>query len=59
MAEKPAPPPTSSVLLAISKHIAAQCGKQNRAFLECKGRDRNPEACLKEGDAVTACVVDL
>ncbi|KAK9828542.1 hypothetical protein WJX72_000660 [[Myrmecia] bisecta] len=53
------PPPTSAVLFAISKLIATRCGKQNRAFVECKAKDANPEACLQAGDAVTDCVVAL
>ncbi len=57
--EGDAPPPTSAVLFAISKLIATSCGKQNRAFVECKAKDPNPEACLDAGDAVTDCVVAL
>lgn len=58
-AEEQAPPPTSAVLMAISKHIAIKCGKQNKAFADCKLRDQNPSACLGEGEKVTRCVVDL
>lgn len=53
------PVPASSVLFAISKQIASACADKNRAFLACKKRDKHPEACLTEGDAVTSCVVDL
>ena len=59
MADAEAPVPVSSVLLAVSRQIASACAAQNRAFLDCKRRDRNPEACLKEGDEVTGCVIDL
>ncbi|KAK9805323.1 hypothetical protein WJX73_001894 [Symbiochloris irregularis] len=45
--------------MAISKHIAIKCGKQNKAFADCKLRDQNPSACLGEGEKVTRCVVDL
>ena len=55
----PAPTPTSSVLMSISKHVAVRCAKVNKAFMECKAGDANPEKCLAAGDAVTACVIDL
>lgn len=45
--------------MAISKHIAIQCGKENQDFVGCKRRDANPENCLKEGEKVTRCVIDL
>ena len=51
--------PTSAVVMSISKHIAIRCHDQNRAFMMCKKADRNPEKCLKEGDAVTSCVIDM
>lgn len=54
-----APPPTSAVLMSLSKHIAVRCSKINKAYLECKGQDQNPEACLAQGDAVSGCVIDL
>ncbi|KAL4539788.1 hypothetical protein Ndes2437B_g01860 [Nannochloris sp. 'desiccata'] len=53
------PAPTSAVLMAISKHIATRCSKVNRAYINCKENDANPEKCLKEGDAVTGCVIEL
>ena len=56
--EEEVPPPTSAVLMSISKHLATRCSKPRVAFIECKKKDRNPEACLTEGDAVTACAVD-
>jgi hypothetical protein len=59
MASADDPPPVSAVLYSIAKHVAARCGKENRAFIECKKKDKNPEACLKEGDAVTQCTIDL
>ena len=59
MLEADTPVPASSVLFAVSKQIASACADKNRAFLACKKRDKNPEACLNEGDAVTSCVVDL
>ena len=59
MAEADAPVPVSSVLLAVSRQIASTCAQQNRAFLDCKRRDKNPEVCLKEGDEVTSCVINL
>jgi len=60
MAEADAgPPPTSAVLMSISKHIAVRCKKPNTAFIECKKADRNPEACLRQGNAVTSCTIDV
>ncbi|GMH45170.1 hypothetical protein BSKO_13127 [Bryopsis sp. KO-2023] len=51
--------PASAVLMAISKHIAIRCRDQNKAFMDCKKLDRNPEKCLAEGDAVTSCAVGI
>mmetsp|Transcript_12303 Transcript_12303/g.34566 ORF Transcript_12303/g.34566 Transcript_12303/m.34566 type:complete len:103 (-) Transcript_12303:158-466(-) len=59
MATKEAPLPTSAVLMAIAKHIAVSCKKENATFMECKLKDCNPEACLAEGEAVTKCGVAL
>eukprot|EP00270_Netrium_digitus_P004776 TRINITY_DN1610_c0_g1_i2.p2 TRINITY_DN1610_c0_g1~~TRINITY_DN1610_c0_g1_i2.p2 ORF type:complete len:108 (+),score=32.91 TRINITY_DN1610_c0_g1_i2:108-431(+) len=50
---------TSAVLMAASRHITARCGGVNKAFLECKRRDENPEVCLKEGQDVTRCALSL
>lgn len=52
--------PTSALLMAASKHVAVRCSKVNAAYIECKDRNNgNPSACVKEGEAVTQCVVDL
>lgn len=52
--------PTSALLMAASKHVAVSCSKVNAAYIECKDRNHgNPSACLKEGEAVTGCVVNL
>ena len=59
MSDADAPVPVSSVLLAVSRQIASSCAAQNRAFLDCKRRDKNPEVCLTEGDDVTSCVINL
>ncbi|XP_078159549.1 NADH dehydrogenase [ubiquinone] 1 alpha subcomplex subunit 8-B-like [Carex rostrata] len=53
------PIPTSSVLMAASKHIAVRCRSENVAFLNCKKKDTNPEKCLDKGRQVTRCVLDL
>ncbi|KAJ3682853.1 hypothetical protein LUZ60_013080 [Juncus effusus] len=53
------PIPTSSVLMAASKHIAARCRAENVAFLNCKKKDPNPEKCLDKGRQVTTCVLNL
>ena len=58
-ADGQAPPPTSAVLMSLSKHIAVRCAKVNREYMACKAKDANPEACLEQGDAVTSCVIDL
>ncbi len=49
----------SAVLYSIAKHVSARCSKENREFIKCKKKDKNPETCLKEGDAVTQCAIDL
>ncbi|PIA44655.1 hypothetical protein AQUCO_01700332v1 [Aquilegia coerulea] len=53
------PIPTSSVLMASSKHIATKCRGANMAYLNCKKKDGNPEKCLDKGQDVTRCVFDL
>jgi NADH dehydrogenase (ubiquinone) 1 alpha subcomplex subunit 8 len=57
--ERPAPITTSAVLMAASKHIASKCGAHNRAFLDCKRNDPDPERCLRQGQDVTGCVISL
>ena len=52
-------PPTSAVLMSTAKHIAVRCGKANKAYLDCKKSDRDPAACLSQGDGVTRCVIDM
>lgn len=59
MAEGQAPPPTSAVLMSLSKHIAVRCAKVSRVYMACKDKDANPQTCLEQGDAVTSCVIDL
>lgn len=52
--------PASALLMAASKHVAVSCSKVNAAYIECKDKNNgNPSACLKEGEAVTGCVVNL
>lgn len=53
------PIPTSSVLMASSKHIGTRCHSENVAFLKCKKKDPNPEKCLDTGREVTRCVLGL
>ncbi|EME32699.1 NADH dehydrogenase [ubiquinone] 1 alpha subcomplex subunit 8-B [Galdieria sulphuraria] len=50
---------TSSVLYAAAREIGRRCAKENRAFLECKSKEDNPEECLREGEKVTNCVLQL
>jgi NADH dehydrogenase (ubiquinone) 1 alpha subcomplex subunit 8 len=52
--------PTSALLMAASKHIALSCARVNEAYIQCRDKNHNnPTACLKEGEAVTGCVVNL
>ncbi|PIA39428.1 hypothetical protein AQUCO_02600107v1 [Aquilegia coerulea] len=57
--EKGEPIPTSAVLMSASKHIAAKCREENRAFINCKKKDQNPEKCLHQGREVTRCVLTV
>ncbi|EEH58307.1 uncharacterized protein MICPUCDRAFT_32079 [Micromonas pusilla CCMP1545] len=50
---------TSSVLFSVHKHLQSKCASRSAAYLACKKNDKNPEACLREGNAVTACMADL
>mmetsp|Transcript_19779 Transcript_19779/g.62931 ORF Transcript_19779/g.62931 Transcript_19779/m.62931 type:complete len:97 (+) Transcript_19779:201-491(+) len=59
MADDGAPAPTGSVLLAASKHIGSYCNEQSMTYMKCKAKDQNPEACLKQGEAVSRCVLNL
>ncbi|KAK8464792.1 hypothetical protein PHAVU_010G084500 [Phaseolus vulgaris] len=53
------PIPSSSVLMASSKHIGIRCHSENLEFLKCKKKDPNPEKCLDKGRNVTRCVLGL
>jgi len=53
------PIPSSSVLMASSKHIGIRCHSENLEFLKCKKKDPNPEKCLDKGRDVTRCVLGL
>ncbi|KOM47923.1 hypothetical protein LR48_Vigan07g162700 [Vigna angularis] len=53
------PIPSSSVLMASSKHIGIRCHSENLEFLKCKKKDPNPEKCLHKGREVTRCVLGL
>eukprot|EP00899_Mesostigma_viride_P013241 jgi/Mesvir1/21918/Mv01975-RA.1 len=64
MAEEPAAsavngPPNSFVLMAAAKHVAASCAAQNAGYIACKKQNADPQECLKQGDAVTTCVLSL
>jgi len=37
-------------------HIATKCAEQNKEFMECKKRDRDPAACIPCGEKVITCV---
>ena len=50
--------PTSALLMAASKHVAVGCSKVNAAYVHCKDANNgDPRKCLKEGEAVTNCVI--
>jgi hypothetical protein len=53
----------SKELHAASKFIGRECATVNREFIECGKEarlDKHPEtSCLKQGDLVTACTVDV
>ena len=51
--------PTSSVLFAVHKHLRQRCAGKTAAFLACKKSDQDPEKCLKEGAAMTGCMVEV
>jgi hypothetical protein len=59
MADAAEAPATSATLYAVHKHVASRCAGVSAAFLACKQGDQNPEVCLKQGAAVTGCVVGL
>lgn len=59
MAAEGSPVTTSAVLMSVSKHITRHCRSQNKAFLDCKRADPNPETCLHRGQDVTRCVLSL
>lgn len=59
MSDSTEQPPTSAVLMSISKHIAIRCSKVNKAYMACKDEHSDPADCLEKGDAVTGCVLDL
>lgn len=50
--------PTSSILFAVRKHAGRTCASHTAAFLACKRGDQDPETCLREGAALTGCLVD-
>eukprot|EP00884_Botryococcus_braunii_P003281 jgi/Botrbrau1/12954/Bobra.154_2s0014.1 len=52
-------PPVSAVLTSVANHIPFRCSKENKAFVECKKKDKNPQTCLAEGERLTHCVIDL
>ncbi|KAH7295580.1 hypothetical protein KP509_27G055400 [Ceratopteris richardii] len=53
------PVTTSSVLMSANKHFAHFCRAQNKAFLDCKRADPNPEKCLHKGLDVTSCTLSV
>lgn len=50
---------TSSVLYAAGKEIGSLCAPQNRDFLVCKEGKQDPADCLKQGEAVQACALNV
>lgn len=50
------PSTDSTALMAAAKIIGVNCAQENQEFLICKEKDQNPQACLPQGERVTACV---
>jgi len=42
-------------LKAASFFLGKQCEAENNEFMLCRGEEKDPRKCLKEGKAVTAC----
>ena len=51
--------PASSMLFAVHKHLQTRCAAKTSAFLACKKQDQDPEKCLKQGAAMTGCLVEV
>lgn len=49
----------STELLAASFLIAETCPDSMKAFMECKKKNMDPEACLKHGSLVTNCANEV
>jgi len=54
----PRPPPPSAALFAAWAHVKAACEPSSAAFLACRSEKRDPEKCLKEGEATRVCTYD-
>ena len=51
---------TSSVLLSAARHLSEYCDLTHATFMRCKVDNKmNPEKCLEENKAVTACGLEL
>jgi len=55
----PEVPVTTAVLKAGAHHYGRQCDKANKEFMLCRYEEDDPRKCLKEGRAVSQCVVDF
>eukprot|EP01115_Flamella_aegyptia_P012330 TRINITY_DN609_c2_g1_i1.p1 TRINITY_DN609_c2_g1~~TRINITY_DN609_c2_g1_i1.p1 ORF type:complete len:140 (-),score=36.44 TRINITY_DN609_c2_g1_i1:156-548(-) len=47
--------PNQVELFSIGPFLARDCAQQNKEFLYCKEKDKNPENCLEKGKLVTQC----
>ena len=46
-------------LLAIHKHIATKCAGVNKAWLDCKDKNQDPQHCIDVGKEVLSCTHQL
>ena len=49
-------PCQAKLLLNLTALLSMQV---NRSYVDCKKNDKDPRTCLKEGEAVTGCTVEL
>lgn len=51
--------PASAMLFAVHRHLQTRCAEKTSAFLKCKKGDQDPEKCLRQGAAMTGCLVEV
>ena len=50
--------PASAVLFASHKHLQKRCATETAAYIECKRKNQDPEACVEKGVKVTGCMLE-